>query len=69
MNSSGHKAQIVKETHKAIGVGCYQINGLTYWVQLFSKSNSDNENTLSGKKDVNNTVEVAVGKGYIDISI
>lgn len=61
MNSPGHKAQIVKNTYNSIGVGCYNHNGLTYWVQLFSKSNSNNTNTSAGKKDVSNTIQVAVG--------
>ena len=67
MNSPGHKAQIVKNTYNSIGVGCYNHNGLTYWVQLFSKTNSENTNTQSGKKDVSNTIQVVVD--YIDITI
>ena len=60
MNSPGHKAQIVNSKYNSIGVGYYNHNGLTYYVQLFSKSNSDNTNTLSGKKDVSNTIEVCM---------
>ncbi len=66
MNSSGHKAQIVKSTYNSIGVGCYTHNGLTYWVQLFSKSNSNNTNISSGKKDVNNSIQVAVGEKRVN---
>jgi len=67
MNSPGHKAQIVKNTYNSIGVGCYSHNGLTYWVQLFSKTNSENTNTQSGKNDVSNTIQVVMD--YIDITI
>ncbi len=35
MNSSGHKANILKDKYTAIGVGCYQSGGRLYWVQLF----------------------------------
>lgn len=37
MNSSGHRANILNENFKNIGVGYYQDdNGVNYWVQLFT---------------------------------
>ncbi len=35
MNSSGHRANILKKEYEEIGVGCYIHNGRKYWVQLF----------------------------------
>ncbi len=36
MNSSGHRANILKENHRYIGVGCYESGGRYYWVQVFA---------------------------------
>ena len=36
MNSSGHKANILKSEFTRIGVGCYEYNGRYYWVQCFA---------------------------------
>ncbi len=36
MNSSGHRANILKESHRYIGVGCYESGGRYYWVQVFA---------------------------------
>ncbi len=35
MNSSGHRANILKSSFEEIGVGCYKKNGRKYWVQMF----------------------------------
>lgn len=35
MNSSGHRANILKSNFKEIGIGAYYQNGKYYWVQLF----------------------------------
>lgn len=35
MNSSGHRANILRESFTHIGVGYYQENGVNYWTQLF----------------------------------
>lgn len=39
MNSSGHRANILRSTYTKIGVGCYSQNGTLYWVQNFSREN------------------------------
>ncbi len=37
MNSDGHRANILNQNYKNIGVGYYQdANGVNYWVQLFT---------------------------------
>jgi len=35
MNSPGHKANILTGSFTHMGVGCYEVNGYYYWVQLF----------------------------------
>lgn len=37
MNSSGHKANILRDNFTDIGVGCYESGGTLHWVQLFIK--------------------------------
>ena len=41
MNSSGHKANILASFYTSIGIGCCEINGSTYWVQIFTNTNSE----------------------------
>ncbi len=36
MNSSGHRANILKQEFTMIGVGCYEYNGRLYWTQIFA---------------------------------
>ena len=43
MNSSGHKANILDSSWKTIGIGCFEYNGGTYWVQCFSTETVDTD--------------------------
>lgn len=36
MNSSGHRANILNSNFKKIGVGYIEVNGTTYWTQMFT---------------------------------
>ena len=36
MNSPGHRANILNSSFSYIGVGCYQVNGVYYWTQIFA---------------------------------
>lgn len=36
MNSSGHRANILGRNFGKIGISCYTLNGVKYWVQLFT---------------------------------
>ena len=66
MGSWGHRRQIMSEDNVSIGIGCYTSGGYTYWVQLFSHDTADNQSFSLDRINVNNTVQVAVGKGYIN---
>lgn len=69
MNSAGHKRQIVNEEYKTIGVGVFQTNGVTYWVQTFSREDIGEEVTKTGKEDVTKKIPVANGWGLFDLTI
>lgn len=36
MNSSGHRANILSSGFGQVGIGYYEVNGIPYWVQLFT---------------------------------
>lgn len=36
MNSEGHRKNILSGNYTRIGVGVYEVNGYTYWVQVFT---------------------------------
>jgi uncharacterized protein YkwD len=36
MNSSGHRANILKNGFGKVGIGVYKVNGVLYWTQLFT---------------------------------
>lgn len=62
MNSSGHKANILSERAKTIGIGCFEIGGYVYWVQCFGSGNDTAscpkpQNTQSTK-----TISLATGE-------
>ena len=69
MNSAGHKRQIVNEEYKTIGVGVFQTNGATYWVQTFSRDDIGEEVTKTGKEEVTKKIPVANGWGLFDLTI
>lgn len=43
MNSSGHKANILDSDWETIGIGCFEYNGMSYWVQCFSTAAVDTD--------------------------
>ena len=43
MNSPGHRANILQSTYSTIGIGCFEIDGMLFWVQCFGSS-TDSEN-------------------------
>ena len=40
MNSPGHRENILDADYSSIGVGCVEVNGVVYWTQVFSVSDS-----------------------------
>lgn len=54
MNSSGHKANILGSSYNSIGIGCFEEDGMFYWVQLFGNS-AGSGNVESGSKAITKT--------------
>lgn len=42
MNSPGHRGNILGSDYQSIGIGCFQQNGVWYWVQLFGQVQGEN---------------------------
>lgn len=61
MNSTGHRKNILNYSYSSIGVGCFEHNGVRYWVQLFSTI-VDKEKTEA--ENVTGEAVVTAKKGY-----
>lgn len=55
MNSQGHKDNILQSSFNCIGIGCFTINGMTYWTQCFGNTTS-----TSAIKPSNKTITVDI---------
>ncbi len=70
MNSPGHKANILTNGFKSIGVGCFQCGSITYWVQVFGYDAGANSYAGSGvqnksyKTDISYDVISLKGSGF-----
>lgn len=67
MNSAGHRANILLSGATSMGIGCVKHNGIYYWVQIFTSS--DSKGALSGKSDVKNKtfrIATSAGAGTLD---
>lgn len=56
MNSEGHRANILNANMTQIGVGCYESNGVLYWVQLFGNGSDTTQPASSGRVPADVTV-------------
>lgn len=70
MNSARHKANILGEDHQGIGIGCVRVNGVYYWVQLFSGTEVAAETDRNNKQNFSEITSIlfdkdgAAGKGF-----
>ena len=64
MDSAIHKSNILGSKYKSIGIGCYRVGGVYYWVQIFS-SNEAKEATRSDK-EINKTVKQNLAYGLYE---
>lgn len=53
MNSEGHRANILCEDFKGIGIGCFVYNGYYYWVQCFGNESISSNAAQPANKNVN----------------
>ena len=68
MNSKGHRENILRKSFKSMGVGCVQIDGYCYWVQIFSNS-SKKSFSKKGTVTKAHTVSITSGKLHTFILI
>ncbi len=68
MGSYGHKANILRSSFQSIGVGCYESNGIYYWVQLFSYEESNGLSTKTGVTAEKEEYEL-LAKQYINFDV
>lgn len=59
MNSAGHKANILANDTKSIGIGCVLVDGYLYWVQCFG-ANQPTSAKASSYKDAKKTHTIIV---------
>lgn len=69
MNSALHRAAILKEEYKSIGIGCYQVNGVTFWVQTFSSDESTNTTQKQGTEDSTEKIDINTYSDKIVLNI
>lgn len=62
MNSSGHKANILRERAKTIGIGCFEIGGVLYWVQCFGSGNDTASCPMPQNTQSTKTISLATGE-------
>ena len=66
MNSSGHKANILSSDSKSIGIGCFNYNGVNYWVQCFGKNEAEGTTITENK---NATSKINIEADYVDLRL
>ena len=66
MNSSGHKANILSSDSKSIGIGCFNYNGVNYWVQCFGENEAEGTTITENK---NATSKISIEADYVDLRL
>ncbi len=69
MASDKHRGAILRDYYRAVGVGCYQVNGITYWAQHFSITPSTDSNKYAGEIDSNEKIDIKVNDNKIALNI
>lgn len=59
MNSTGHKANILDNRMKSIGIASFTTsNGVTYWVEVFSTKRASNTKLFKGRENLSSKVKI-----------
>ncbi len=66
MNSSGHKANILSSDSKSIGIGCFNYNGVNYWVQCFGENEAEGTTITENK---NAASKINIEADYVDLRL
>ena len=67
MNSAGHKSNILNSSWKSVGIGCFNVNGIYYWVQCFSSDTADEPSKKP--TNVTKTQAIDVMDDYIEYRV
>lgn len=59
MNSEGHKNNILLASAKTIGIGCFETNGVIYWVQCFGDNAQENNCTQPVNDQISQKINIA----------
>lgn len=62
MGSSGHKANMMRDGYKSVGIGCFEGNGVYYWVQIFAETEYEGQVKRETKQV---SEQINIYKGYI----
>lgn len=68
MNSPGHRSNILSSAYKSIGVGCYQQNGIWYWVQLFGRQEAQTTDRGGEGRGIS-AVEIKAGQYTVNCRV
>lgn len=58
MESAGHKANILYEGYKTIGIGAIKYGSLCYWVQMFGTNDYNSVSTIPNNKKITRSINV-----------
>ena len=67
-NNKSDEADITDRRFKSVGVGCAQVNGVYYWVQIFSQETTGSQATKQTNKTVSTAVDFPLGTNNIYIN-
>ena len=59
MNSAGHRENILTAAYKTIGIGCFEIDGMYYWVQCFGTDDNTEECSVPSDTNVTRNIKIA----------
>ena len=65
MNSTGHKENILNNSFQTIGIGCFKVGSVHYWVQCFGRTSTTKEYTKTGTVDA--TAKIPTLKSNIEL--
>lgn len=64
MNSEGHRKNILTDSYTTIGIGCFESNGVTTWVQCFGTGND--AKSCAKPSDIKNSQKISMAVGTFE---
>ena len=59
MGSPGHRGNILTDYYRSIGIGCFMINGSSYWIQTFSATDAEEPVVRTDQETFTQIVDLA----------